>query len=241
LRTGGDNYRYFVHILNDQQELVVSEDVMPAYGVYETNEWQPGQLIPLRQQVRLPPGLPPGRYWLELGWYDPLTGDRPTATDANGQASEDRTIVGPLKVAASTALPQPGETSASALFSDQLALRGYALEVTSQQVLVRIRLQALIRPTADYTLFLHVTKPDGEIVAQVDSMPLANSYPTSIWDAGEIILTEMAVPRPSSLPDGQYEVWVGIYLWQTGERLPIVAAEQVSEERLLLANIDWSP
>lgn len=240
-QTGPENYHYFVHLLNDQQQLMVSEDVMPAYGVYETNEWQPGRLIPLRQLVRIPPGLPPGRYWLELGWYDPLTGERPSAMDASGQADGDRTIVGPSKVAASPALPQPGETSASAQFSDQLALRGYAVAVTPQQVLVRLRLQALVRPVADYTLFVHVTSPGGELVAQMDGMPLANSYPTSIWDAGETILTEMAVMRPSNLPDGQYEVWVRLYLWQTGERLPIVAAEQVREDRLLLADIGWSP
>ncbi len=112
-------------------------------------EWRPGGLIPLRQRVHVPARLPPGRYWLELGWYDPLTGRRPVAVDANGRVDGDRIIVGPLKVPASPAPPQPDEVPANAQFSDQIALRGYAVEVTPQQVLVRLRLQALVHPAAE--------------------------------------------------------------------------------------------
>ena len=240
-RTGADNYRYFVHILNDQQQLVVSEDVMPAFGAYETNAWQPGRIIPLRQLVRVPPGLPPGRYWVELGWYDPLTGRRPAAEWATPQADADRTILGPLKVPAPPARPLPEETQASAQFSDQLALRGYHVEVTPQQIKLQLRLQALVRPRSDFTVFVHVVGADGELAAQTDSMPLANSYPTSIWDAGETVLTEMSVPMPADSPAGPYQLLVGLYLWQTGERLPVTAAERVIDDRLLLTTVDWNP
>lgn len=77
--------------------------------------------------------------------------------------------------------------------------------------------------------------------AQADSIPLANSYPTSIWDAGETVLSEMAVSRPADLPAGQYELLFGMYIWQTGERLPITGGRPAIDDRLRLTSIHWRP
>jgi len=100
---------------------------------------------------------------------------------------------------------------------------------------VSLRLAAIKRPALDYTIFVHLEGPEGQIVAQADAMPLAGAYPTSIWDPGEELLSTWEVSLPDSLERGDYRVWVGAYYWPTGERLPVQAdGYLVSGDRLLL-------
>jgi hypothetical protein len=235
------NFRYFVHLLDDWQQLKATEDVMPAYGVYDTMEWEPGAIIPIRQLVQVPADLPPGRYWLEIGWYHPLSGERPTSVDGSGNPTGDRALVGPLKVSLAATVTSPTEAPLSAQFSGQIALRGYQLQIRARQIEVSLRFQALARPVADYTLFLHLDNAQGEIVAQTDVMPLEGRYPTSIWDLGEIIVTDMVVTLPGDLRPGEYTLWMGMYNWQTGQRLSIQAEAQTAADRLLLETIRISP
>jgi hypothetical protein len=59
-------------------------------------------------------------------------------------------------------------------------------------------------------------------VAQADHRPLGSLYPTTLWPVGETI-REMNedLSLPVDLPPGDYELWVGLYLLETGERLPV--------------------
>lgn len=222
------DYRYFVHLLNDRQQAVAGEDLMPGYGIYTTDDWIVGDIIPIRQIVRLP-NLQPGRYWLEVGLYDPLSGNRlPT------KKGDTRVVVGPLKVPLTDTVNLSDETPISAQFSGQLALVGYRVRPAHDDVEVALRWQAISRPELDYTIFLHLENSAGEIVAQVDTQPLENTYPTTIWDPGETVLTCLRIALPPSL-EGTYKLWGGWYYWQTGTRLTIVApGREVVENRLLL-------
>jgi hypothetical protein len=73
----------------------------------------------------------------------------------------------------------------------------------------------------DYTTFVHLTNSAGELVAQQDQPPLKGAYPTSLWDPGEIIADELALPLPAELPPGRYELLVGLYDPLSGQRLPV--------------------
>jgi len=72
---------------------------------------------------------------------------------------------------------------------------------------------------ADYTTFVHLRNAAGENVAQKDRPPLNGAYPTSLWDPGEIIADEIIVPVPDDLPAGAYQLVVGMYDFNTGQRL----------------------
>jgi hypothetical protein len=42
-----------------------------------------------------------------------------------------------------------------------------------------------------------------------------------LWDVGEIIVDEIVVSLPANLPAGEYRIIVGMYDFETGQRLNI--------------------
>jgi hypothetical protein len=69
-------YKFFLHLYDvESEELVAQEDVMPRGWTYPTNWWEAGEVV--SDEIRLfLSGVPPGRYRLVVGVYDPQTGDR---------------------------------------------------------------------------------------------------------------------------------------------------------------------
>jgi mannosyltransferase len=80
--------------------------------------------------------------------------------------------------------------------------------------------QALDVIGANYTVFVHVLAPDGQIPAQQDSQPQGGAFPTRDWFPGDIIPDEYLLPLPDDVPTGEYTLEVGMYLLETAERLP---------------------
>ncbi len=61
----------FVQLLDGGGRLVAQSDAKPAGGNYPTTVWGPGEGIADSHTLALPAGLPPGRYRLIAGLYDP--------------------------------------------------------------------------------------------------------------------------------------------------------------------------
>ncbi len=83
--------KMFLHILNDKGEVIIGddrEDLNFATLSGGTSVWQISQLT-------LPGDLPPGRYQVEVGWYDPETGERLKRADGS-----DRYLLSSLEVTA---------------------------------------------------------------------------------------------------------------------------------------------
>lgn len=233
-RPTSDRWRYFVHVLDDQQAVVAGDDLIPGYGVYETQLWQPGEIVAVRQVVQLPETLAPGRYWIEVGLYDPLNGQRALVSDSQA----NRTLVGPLKVPLAGSAELPDMTPRPAQFGDEIALDGYTLKREGDEFVVSLRLAALRQPEKDYTLFVHVEDASGGIVAQHDAQPLDGQYPTSLWDEDEVVVSAWRVSLPATLEAGTYRVWIGLYEWQSGARLPIQSGDALADaDRLLLEEL----
>jgi len=73
----------------------------------------------------------------------------------------------------------------------------------------------------NYTVFIHILDDSGDVIAQRDSMPQDNNYATSHWLAGPLIDDIHVIPLPPDLPAGEYRAAIGLYVWQTGERLTV--------------------
>ncbi len=70
----------------------------------------------------------------------------------------------------------------------------------------------------DYTTFVHLVDEEGRLVAQKDALP---TYPTSRWQAGEVVGDRLAISVPAGTPAGTYELKIGMYLLETMERLEV--------------------
>ncbi len=73
----------------------------------------------------------------------------------------------------------------------------------------------------DYTAFVHVIGPDGQMAAQHDQQPLSGFIPTSYWPPRQVIADVYALTLPAGAPPGNYQIIVGLYDLATMNRLPL--------------------
>jgi len=73
--------KVFVHIMRDGKN-IVEKDNPPVQGGRPTSGWVPGEIIKDTYALTVPPDVPPGDYWLEVGMYDPQTMQRLPVTSA---------------------------------------------------------------------------------------------------------------------------------------------------------------
>ncbi len=106
-----------------------------------------------------------------------------------------------------------------------IRLVGYELLTPEPDLEGNLRLvlywQADTVQEVDYTVFVHVVNSSGDIVAQKDNMPRDDLSPTTQWEVGELIVDLHVLPIPLNMPAGEYQVIIGMYNWQTGQRIPV--------------------
>ncbi|MFN7210212.1 MAG: hypothetical protein ACK4P1_07445, partial [Aggregatilineales bacterium] len=112
----------------------------------------------------------------------------------------------------------PLQTPLEASFGDQLKLIGLDIEPSDEAIRLRPYWQALRPPARDYSIYLHLTPLDSrEILAQQDGAPKLKR-PTSTWgDVEERLIGDwfaLSLPRACDV-----RLLMGVYDWQTGERL----------------------
>ncbi len=110
-------------------------------------------------------------------------------------------------------------------FDNQVRLIGYTVEpprpAPGESLRLTLYWQALSPLPHEYTVFVHLRRPGGGNVAQADHRPLDHLYPTTLWPVGETIRESSRLALPADLSPGSYDLWVGLYRLETGERLPI--------------------
>jgi 4-amino-4-deoxy-L-arabinose transferase-like glycosyltransferase len=115
--------------------------------------------------------------------------------------------------------------SLDATLDRRLLLAGYDLPTASWQpgdvIPLTLFWRALEAVPEDYTVFLHLLDAGGQPLAQSDSAPVGGALPTSAWEVGAEIVDRHGLLLPDNLAPGEYQVQMGMYLPETGERLPV--------------------
>ena len=110
-------------------------------------------------------------------------------------------------------------------FGDNLLLLGYRLpgEPLQPGDTVHFTLYWTADAPADHywSVFTHLRAPDGSLAGQHDKVPYGGLYPPTRWWSGQIVDDDYAIQIPEDAPAGEYRIAVGMYDWQTGERLPL--------------------
>lgn len=126
---------------------------------------------------------------------------------------------------------------AIARFGDAIELRSATPDVARVAADGMLPVQLVWRANAPlsqrYKIFAHVGAPGAAPIRQMDGEPVAGYRPTNGWAAGEDIVDRRGVWLPKNLPAGAYEILVGMYDPQTGQRLPVfVDGARVEGDRL---------
>ncbi len=124
------------------------------------------------------------------------------------------------------------ERTEEAIFGEKIALEGYGVteEVKPGDVLaVNLHWKAIAPLSEDYQLFVHLVDQGGRLWAQQDSYKT-----TSGWQPYEEVDDKQAMLLPLDIPLGQYQVVVGFYLLESGQRLTLADGQ----DSLRLASIE---
>ncbi len=108
----------------------------------------------------------------------------------------------------------------TAEFEGGIHLTALGIELLSPTtLLVRLDWRAATRPQDDYIVFAHVLDQQGSLAAQNDGFPVVGFRPMTSWAEGESIADYRWLELPADRPSGDYQVRVGLYRADTGERL----------------------
>jgi 4-amino-4-deoxy-L-arabinose transferase-like glycosyltransferase len=219
-RTMGENLAIFNHLLDASAVQRGGADRIPQ-NFYTTLLWVPGEIVSDGYAVPVDANAPPGVYWLDVGLYPTAQPSLSLPLVVDGQVIDRNSVsIGPLKVGGpppdvtvATATPQ---TPLNVLFGEEIVLLGFD-QTEAESSTLTLYWQAETTPQNDYTVFVHFLDEQGNLAAQADGPPAGGVYPSSLWDAGEIVVDSRPLP---AMPPGQYSVWAGLYRPDNGERLP---------------------
>jgi len=131
--------------------------------------------------------------------------------------------------------------STRAELGDAISLLGYTL--TPEQVApgtplhLTLYWKATAQMVQPYTVFTHLLDPSGKLVAQQDNMPQQGQTPTTCWIPGEIITDDYTLTVPAEAIPGTYTLTTGLYILETGERLPTRGADATPDNEIVLTTL----
>jgi hypothetical protein len=188
--------------------------------------WKQGQIVKDRRTVELVSATPPGLYYVEVHLYSPSAG---SWLDPEGECDS---LLGPVQVSRREppALEDLDmEHSMEAVLGERVRLLGYNIESgfrPGDNIHLTLFWQCLEEVGQDYVVFTHLVDERQDIWGQKDNPPVDGFYPTSRWEAGEIVRDQYDILISPEAPPGEYQIEVGMYLTETGQRLKAVRGDE---------------
>jgi hypothetical protein len=128
---------------------------------------------------------------------------------------------------------------------EDIALVGYSLSERDLKPgeILRVTLfwQAQDPVDGDYRVFLYLLDSGGAVVGWTEGEPGGGSWPTTVWRRAETVADNHGLLIPTHVVPGRYELVVGMYLVETGDRLPAYRANEEIGVQALLEAIRISP
>jgi 4-amino-4-deoxy-L-arabinose transferase-like glycosyltransferase len=222
------NYTLAVQVLGPDYQAYGGLNLYPGRGNFATSLWQLGDTFSETYWIPIAPDVPaPVMGRIKVAFFvDDSTQEHLPVLAPQEQVADRSAVFGRIKI---VPRERPEHVIENQVYYDldgKVALIGYELTppVDREAGLdLRLYWQALSKLDEDYTVFVHWLDEGGRILAQQDNQPHNGSYPTGLWDEGEIVEDLYHLPVPAGLPAGQPPVLmaVGMYRLETLERLAV--------------------
>ncbi|MCP4362203.1 MAG: hypothetical protein GY796_29705 [Chloroflexi bacterium] len=205
------NYNAALRLTDANGNFLRLADRQPGYGFQPSSSWPVGQWVNDWQAIDFPEERHQTPYVLVAQLYDVAAPETAVLTRRLGELVKADGGFHFQPTEPRFSLPDEME-QVTAVFGNTIALRGYTLTQTNQTLNITFVWEALTPSSTDYIRFVHLipAHSDKKPVAQVDSMPRSNTYPTSQWMIGEIISDSLTL-KLDIIPSGNYEIAVGFY------------------------------
>jgi hypothetical protein len=192
---------------------------------YPASFWQTNEIIMQQHTLTLADDTPaPSLYWFNVILFDETAQLRLPIVWQGEPLAEALLRIGPEPIfVGETAVPAPTALT-DYTFGQQIQLNGYDIHPADNGAGMELTLywQALVQPTADWTVFVHLVDENSRLVAQGDSVPREGNFPTQWWTSGTHIPDPHLLAGEISCGElSQYRLLVGFYNSATTERLPV--------------------
>jgi len=227
------NYSIFVHLFGRDGQKVGQFDTYPGLGAWPATLLKPGDVVADTYPVPVWPEAEqaaPATLRVLVGLYDYDEPGRPAKPTYTATGEPVTLQVGRAKLVPWQWPEVEAAQRVRVDFGDGIRLTGYELrrDASSHTYNLKLVWQPTARPSADYTVFIQVWDED-EQVAGFDGPPVGGDYPSSGWEAGEVIVDEHRLDWAGAGLEGEgsgrYRMLVGLYRLDTGERLPAFAPD----------------
>lgn len=223
-------YAFFAHIVDMRGYMWAQADTLG----YPVSSWIKGDLVIQWFDLTIPPDTPPLEYQVKMGMYDLTTGARLTPMVEDVPLPDSVVTSHAFSVSKRETppdiealdIPRPRQAS----FDHKLSLLGCDLDPLwaspGDTVHVSLYWQALVKVESDYLISVFLTDEEGDLWAEILRHPLDGDYPTSLWDAGEIVRDRFDLLIDASAPLGRHRLWVRLYDPATQTYLPLEGADE---------------
>jgi hypothetical protein len=244
----GADWRPFVHLMNDRDELVLQSDEAIAWP---ERACAPGiadeDCAVVSEHVwRVSADFLPGRYTIVVGLYNPESGARAPVTLPTGTTQTQLelgwvTLVEPWVFAGEIRSVEAGDPASFTLGEGSAADASAPGKLyLPADVPFVLNWQVVAPPSADWKVFVHLVNQAGELVRQSD---VAVDWPEQPCPAGEVRSACLAVSEhewtfPADFPPGRYGIVVGLYDPETGMRATVTRPSGTTTTQVTLGQVD---
>jgi hypothetical protein len=203
------DFKSCIKIVNESSELK-QIDCHAIPESWPTTKWEANEVVHGDYNFLNDPSLEPGVYSLVL-----------SLENSSQEVGQDL-VLGDLRITAQDAEEKksPHAYLSDLRWGDQIRLQRYDVQQTSDAIKLTVYWFAEEQIPISYKVFVHLLdQKTGTVVAQHDAIPRGWTYPTDSWKQGETV-TDTIELDISQVPHGDYQLQVGFYDEDTGERLP---------------------
>jgi hypothetical protein len=214
-----DDYDVCVQFV-DEQGSVAQDQCGPLAPSWPTSRWAASEVVRDHYIMHLDPELSPGIYSVQLALFEPSDGAATGRPAKLGQLIIDDS----LEEAGDGGEP---DHVLDAHWGDLFDILGYDLADSADKLSITFYWQAAQPTDISYKVFVHlIDEVTGSVVTQADYIPRNWTYPTNMWQPGEIIRDSVQLPL-ENVPPGTYRLQFGMYDPDTSQRLEVFSSEGV--------------
>jgi len=217
------NYIVLARVMDTQGHVWAEDDRQP---IISTELWSMGDIVRDEYDLSLPSFMPPGEYRFSLGVWDPGVERRLSITDSRGNGKGIETDVAVVRIdKAAETTPASYIAIESPKYVDMNEIRflgNSPLPETlapGESFQIGLYWRARAKPRGDYLVAVQLRDANDRVAFEQSARPAADSYPTTQWDEGEVLLDWHDLTIPNSLPPGDYQIFIALREFSSNREL----------------------
>ncbi|MBI5652591.1 MAG: DUF2079 domain-containing protein [Chloroflexi bacterium] len=188
---------FSIRVADQHGHIWASETREPHAGQSPTDQWRVGKTLNDQYALRLPPTMPTGEYVIAVQVREQEIELTRVRVEKNKSSFTARELY----------IEQPLQVDMR-----EMRLLGFAPTretLTPGELLsIGVYWRAREKPRDDYLVAIQLRDASGNRAFEHAARPANDAYPTTQWDAGEVLLDWHDVNVPRELAPGAYDIWV---------------------------------